>query len=154
MRTHQARLSKKTLIVAFAILLVQQISAQQTPPAQQRHEMTAAEAVEYAMKNSTQVRNALLQIQIRQQGNREITAAAFPQVNGSLNVTKYVDLPTSLIPAEFLAVHRVPSFRCSLVLSTTALMGSLLTSFCSTDRCLWDCRHVVHLSIFIPPRHS
>jgi outer membrane protein len=101
MRTHQARLSKKTLIVAFAILLVQQISAQQTPPAQQRHEMTAAEAVEYAMKNSTQVRNALLQIQIRQQGNREITAAAFPQVNGSLNVTKYVDLPTSLIPAEF-----------------------------------------------------
>lgn len=101
MRTHQARLSKKTLIVAFAILLVQQVSAQQTPPAAQHFEFSAAEAVDYARKNSVQVRNALLQIQIRQQGNREITSAAFPQVNGSVNLTKYIDLPTSLIPGEF-----------------------------------------------------
>jgi outer membrane protein len=95
MRTHQARLSKIILIVALATLTVQDLVAQQ------RFEFTAAQAVEYAKKNSVQVQNALLDIRIRQQGNREITAAAFPQVNGSVNVTKYIDLPTSLIPAEF-----------------------------------------------------
>src|SRR5262245_30368646 len=95
MRTHQARLSKITLVVVlagFAMLHAQ---------AQQRYEFSAAQAVDYAKKNSVNVKNALLDIKIRQQGNREITSAAFPQVNGSLNLTKYIDLPTSLIPAEF-----------------------------------------------------
>jgi outer membrane protein TolC len=100
MRTHQARLSKITLIVALA-LAVQDLVAQINPPAQQRFEFSAAQAVDYAKKNSVQVRNALLDIRIRQQGNREITSAAFPQMSGSVNVTKYIDLPTSLIPAEF-----------------------------------------------------
>jgi outer membrane protein len=95
MRTHQARLSKIILIVAMATLAVQDLVAQQ------RFEFTATQAVEYAKKNSVAVRNALIDIQKRQQGNREITSAAFPQVNGSVNLTKYIDLPTSLIPAEF-----------------------------------------------------
>jgi outer membrane protein len=94
MRTHQARLSKITLIVALALSV-------QVLRAQQKLELSAAQTVEYAKKNNVQVKNALLDIAIRQQGNREITSAAFPQVNGSLNVTKYIDLPTSLIPAEF-----------------------------------------------------
>lgn len=95
MRTHQARLSKITLIVALATFIVQQLSAQQ------RYEFSAAQAVDFAKKNSVQVRNALLDIRIRQQGNREITASAYPQISGTINATKYIDLPTSLIPAEF-----------------------------------------------------
>ncbi len=95
MRTHQARLSKITLIVALATSIAPSLRAQE------RYELSAVQAVEYANKNSVQVQNALLDIKIRQQGNREITAAAFPQINGSVNVTKYIDLPTSLIPAEF-----------------------------------------------------
>lgn len=94
MRTHQARLSKITLIVALA-LSVQGLRAQE------KYEFSAQQAVDYAKKNSSTVKNALLDIRIRQQGNREITSAAFPQVNGSVNLTKYIDLPTSLIPAEF-----------------------------------------------------
>jgi outer membrane protein len=94
MRTHQARLSKITLIVALA-LSVQGLRAQE------KYEFSAQQAVDYARKNSTAVKNALLDIRIRQQGNREITSAAFPQINGSVNLTKYIDLPTSLIPAEF-----------------------------------------------------
>lgn len=94
MRTHQARLSKITLIVALA-LSVQGLRAQE------KYEFSAQQAVDFARKNSSAVKNALLDIRIRQQGNREITSAAFPQVNGSVNLTKYIDLPTSLIPAEF-----------------------------------------------------
>lgn len=95
MRTHQARISKITLIVALAVGAVQPLRAQE------RYEFTVAQAADYAKKNSVQVRNALLDIRIRQQGNREITSAAYPQINGTVNITKYIDLPTSLIPGEF-----------------------------------------------------
>src|SRR6476469_5154552 len=69
--------------------------------AQQTNAFTVKEAVDYALKNSVQVKNALIDIQIQKQTNKEITAAAFPQINGSISVNDYLSLPTSLIPAEF-----------------------------------------------------
>jgi outer membrane protein len=51
--------------------------------AQQVHSLSAQQAVMYARKNNVQVKNALLGVQIQQQTNREITASAFPQVNGN-----------------------------------------------------------------------
>lgn len=50
----------------------------------QKHAFSVQEAVDYARKNSAQVKNALLDIQIQHQTNREITAAAYPQVNGNV----------------------------------------------------------------------
>jgi outer membrane protein TolC len=95
MRTHQARLSKITLIVALIGFAVQGLHAQE------RYEFSVQQAVEYARKNNVYVKNALLEIQKQKQSNRTITADAFPQITGSVNLTKYIDLPTSLIPAEF-----------------------------------------------------
>ncbi|OQP46974.1 transporter [Niastella yeongjuensis] len=69
--------------------------------AQQSYTFSAKQAVEYAMKNSVNVQNALKDIEIQIQSNREITAAAYPQISGSVNVTDYLKLPTQLIPAEF-----------------------------------------------------
>ncbi len=69
--------------------------------AQQTNAFTAKQAVEYALKNSVQVKNALLDIQIQRQTNKEITAAAFPQINGNVSINDYLSIPTSLIPAQF-----------------------------------------------------
>ena len=69
--------------------------------AQQTNAFTAKQAVEYALKNSAQVKNALLDIQIQRQTNKEITAAAFPQINGNVSINDYLSIPTSLIPAQF-----------------------------------------------------
>jgi outer membrane protein TolC len=69
--------------------------------AQQTYSFSATQAVDYAMKNSVNVQNALKDIEIQQQQNREITAAAYPQISGSVNITDYLKLPTQLIPAEF-----------------------------------------------------
>lgn len=66
-----------------------------------QNNFTVKQAVDYALKNSAQVKNALLDIQIQKQTNKEITAMAFPQVNGSVTLNDYLSLPTSLIPAEF-----------------------------------------------------
>ncbi|WP_204277895.1 hypothetical protein, partial [Enterobacter hormaechei] len=57
-------------------------------------------AVEYAHKNNTQVKNALLDISIQQQSNRDITSAALPTVTGSIGATDYLKIPTSLLPGE------------------------------------------------------
>jgi outer membrane protein TolC len=62
----------------------------------QRHEFSARQAVDYARKNNTQVKNALLDVQIQQQTNREITASAYPQINasGNLNYSPNVGVQT------------------------------------------------------------
>ena len=64
------------LIVAFFAVL--------TATAQKRYEFSVREALDYARKNSAQVKNALIGIESQKQVNREITALAFPQINGSM----------------------------------------------------------------------
>ncbi|MCX6208875.1 MAG: TolC family protein [Bacteroidetes bacterium] len=61
---------------------------------------TVQQAVEYAKKNNTQVKNALLNVKIQEQTNRGITAAAYPNITSSVGTTYFMDIPTSLIPAE------------------------------------------------------
>ncbi len=68
--------------------------------AQKENKFTVKQAADYATKNAVQVKNALLDIQIQQQSNKEITSAAFPQVNGSLSLNDYLNIPTSLLPGE------------------------------------------------------
>jgi outer membrane protein len=65
-----------------------------------RHEFTAQQAVDYAKQNNVQVKNALLNIQLQKETNREITASALPSVSGSVGLTNYLVLPTSLLPGE------------------------------------------------------
>jgi outer membrane protein TolC len=77
-------------------MIVSSVNAQ----TQTRHEFTIQQAVDYARKNNAQVKNALLAIQSQKQTNREITAGALPNITGSVGMTKYIDIPTSLIPGE------------------------------------------------------
>ena len=83
------------------LLITGIISAATAVNAQQINALTAQEAVDYALKNTVQVKNALLSVQAQKQSNREITAAALPQINGNLNYTNYLNIPTSLLPGEF-----------------------------------------------------
>lgn len=70
--------------------------------AQKLNEFSVKQAVDYAMKNAVQVKNALLDIEIQRQQNRQITSAAFPQVNSTLSLNDYLDIPTSLLPGEII----------------------------------------------------
>lgn len=85
----------RTGIITGLLLVCAAVSAQKT------NSFSVTQAVDYAMKNAVQVKNALLDIKIQKQSNREITSAAFPQINGSGSITNYLDLPTNLVSAEF-----------------------------------------------------
>ncbi len=69
--------------------------------AQQTDSFTARQAADYALRNSAQVKNALIDIEMQRQTNKEITSGAYPQINGNISLNNYLSLPTSLIPAEF-----------------------------------------------------
>ncbi len=69
--------------------------------AQQKFAFTAKESVDFALRNNVQIKNALINIEIQQQSNREITAAAYPQIDGTVSLTDYLNIPTQLLPGEF-----------------------------------------------------
>ena len=60
--------------------------------------MTVKDAVDYATKNSYQVKNALIGIDLQRQQNREITAAAYPQVTGSTSANYYPNVAVQSFP--------------------------------------------------------
>ncbi len=68
--------------------------------AQTLNSFSVHQAVDYAMKNATAVKNALIDIQVQKEVNREITSAAYPQLNASGALNEYLNIPTSLLPAE------------------------------------------------------
>jgi outer membrane protein TolC len=74
------------------------LSTIQFSMAQTRNEFSVKQAVDYGLKNAVQVKNALIDIKIQEQTNREITAAAFPQINGSVGMIHYFNVPVQSIP--------------------------------------------------------
>ena len=82
---------------AIKLLLLLLLPFTQTT-AQQTNALSAKQAVDYAIKNSAQVKNALLDIEIQRQTNKEITAAAFPQVNGNVNASHFPNVAVQTFP--------------------------------------------------------
>lgn len=66
--------------------------------AQERHDFSLAQAVEYAKKNSAQVKNALLAVKNQAEINREVTASAYPSINGTVGATYNPNVATQSFP--------------------------------------------------------
>lgn len=88
------------LLSALALLLVAEQATAQSQTT--KHEFSLQQAVDYGMKNAVQVKNALLDIAIQKQSNRDVTSAALPQINSTSGVTDYLDIPTTLLPGEII----------------------------------------------------
>ncbi len=75
--------------------------------------LSVKEAVDYANKNSVQVRNSLIGIELQRAQNKEITASAFPQVTGSVSANYYPNV----------AVQRFPNFIAAATYGVLAQEG-------------------------------
>jgi outer membrane protein TolC len=98
MKRKPASILKIILAVVLTGGVASRTGAQVIAQTQSQHEFTVKQAVDYAMKNSVQVKNALLDVQIQTQTNREITSAAFPQLNASSSATYNPNLAVQTIP--------------------------------------------------------
>jgi outer membrane protein len=90
---------KKTNVIGVAILVALAGAAN----AQQKHVFSARDAVEYAKKNSVQVKNALIDIKIQQQVNREVTASALPTISGNAGINYFPNVAVQTFP-NFIAM--------------------------------------------------
>jgi len=89
---------RKTTNTVFATAMTLLLMAGKQTSAQGKHDFSLKQTVDYGLKNAVQVKNALLDIKIQQQTNREITAAAYPQLNGSIGATHYFNIAVTTLP--------------------------------------------------------
>ena len=59
------------------------------------------QAIEFAMSNQPNVKNAQLDEAIAKKKVDEITGIGTPQINASADLNKFIEIPTSFVPAEF-----------------------------------------------------
>ncbi len=67
-----------------------------------QHKLSVQQAVDYAAKNNVQVKNALIDIQIQKEVNREVASAAYPQLSATGSFTDNLKLQTTLLPGELI----------------------------------------------------
>src|SRR4030095_1637638 len=91
------RYKMKEWMMALGIMTSALVDAQDSAI----HMFTAQQAAEYAMKNNVQVKNALIDIQLQEQTNRDLTGAAYPQINANGSFTYNAKIPVSLVPGDF-----------------------------------------------------
>ncbi len=87
----------KQYVLIFFCLAAVGASAQETNSAS----FTLPQAIEYATKNSPNYLNAALDQQSAEYRRKEIAAAGYPQINGSIDIKDFLVLPTQLLPADF-----------------------------------------------------
>ncbi len=62
------------------------------------HKFSLQECIDYGSKNNVKVKNSILDLKIQEQTNRTITAAAYPQINGSTGATFYPNIAVQSFP--------------------------------------------------------
>ncbi|MFN8289001.1 MAG: TolC family protein [Chitinophagaceae bacterium] len=93
------RAGSKRWLVMLPLLFSLAVAAQADTAKQvTRHEFSVQQAVDYALKNNVNVKNALLQIKVQEQQNREFTSAAYPHINASLGTTYNPAIATQVLP--------------------------------------------------------
>lgn len=90
-------LIKTTLALVLISTMTHTAAAQQ---AQETAQMSLEEAVAYAVENSYEMDYANMDVRAASRRNKELTAIGLPQINGDVSFTNYLELPTTLIPAE------------------------------------------------------
>jgi outer membrane protein TolC len=91
-------IKKRNWLTAIVLLLAIGVQAQQTTP--QSSSFTLQQAIDYALANQSTVRNAQLDELAAQSKVREIIGIGLPNISGSFQLQNFIELPTSLLPAE------------------------------------------------------
>ena len=93
------RVRNKTLFTGWALLFsLAGLAQTDTVRKSNRHAFSIQQAVDYALKNNVNVKNALLQVKIQEQQNRNFTSAAYPHINASIGTTYNPSVATQVLP--------------------------------------------------------
>jgi outer membrane protein len=59
------------------------------------------QAIDYAWQNNATTKNAAIDIEIAKKKVNELIGIGLPNVSGSADINKFIEIPTSFVPAEF-----------------------------------------------------
>ena len=94
------KLMNKKIILAVLLSTTSYAYSQVAAPVQKVTEFSLAQALEFGKMHNVQVQNALIDIKIQEQVNRNITSIALPQINGNGSLTDFLNIPVTLLPGE------------------------------------------------------
>lgn len=89
-----------TLLLAGTSVLSMQAQMHEGAPSN-GSTFTLQQAIEYSLKNSPNYLNAELDVQNAVYRRRELTGTGLPQLSASVDLKDYIQIPTSLIPGDF-----------------------------------------------------
>lgn len=87
---------KYKLIVVFSFLLTITGFSQQN-----QHRFSLQEAIDFALQNNRNARNATLDIEAAKEQKWEVFATGLPQISADIGYQNFLKQQVSLIPAEF-----------------------------------------------------
>lgn len=90
----------KKIIIAIGIVSCILPSYGQTKESN-NYAFSLQQAIDFALQNQNNIKNAVLDEQIAKAKVKEITGMGLPQINASFDMKDFLEIPTSLIPAEF-----------------------------------------------------
>jgi outer membrane protein len=85
-------------ILAMAFLPAMVQAQAPDTAASRRHDFSVQQAIDYARSNNLQVKNALIDVKLQEQVNREITSRAYPGINASLSTAYNPNVATQVLP--------------------------------------------------------
>lgn len=91
-------MKKLILIIAAAIF---SLTAFAQTKDSSNYSFSLQQAINYALDNQKDVKNAIIDEQLAQKKVNEIMGMGLPQVNASFDLKEFLEIPTSLIPADF-----------------------------------------------------
>ena len=83
----------KLLILAFLVVF--------TTNAQQR--LSVNDAQQLGLTNNTEVKNARLDVKLAKKKVMETVAIGLPKINGEVNTQQFLEIPTTVVPANMFA---------------------------------------------------
>lgn len=91
---------KKYILSLFVCLGILNLGAQE----QSSSAFSLQQAIDYALKNSPSYLNAELDQQSAEHKRKEVAGIGYPQISGSADIKNYIEIPTSLIPGDFVGM--------------------------------------------------
>lgn len=89
------QLKKYTLLIALSAIVYQSKSQEKSTNA-----YSLQQAIDYAYKNSPNYLNAQNDVLMAKYKRKEVLGMALPQINASVDIKNFLEIPTSLIPGE------------------------------------------------------
>lgn len=96
--------------------------------AQTSYQFSLQQAIEYAYQNQNDIKNAQLDAEISKNKVKETVAIGLPQISGTANIQRFLDIPTQVIPnflgpsPEFLEARFGVNYNASYGLNVNQLL--------------------------------